>query len=78
VVHAYNSSTWETGAGGSLVQGQPMLHSKILSKKLRAELITVAHACNPSYLGDGARRSTVQDQPGQKVSEILSQRTNQV
>jgi hypothetical protein len=32
VVHIYNLSTWEAGAGGSSVQGQLGLHSKSLSQ----------------------------------------------
>jgi hypothetical protein len=32
VVHACKPSTWEAEAGGSLVQGQHGLHSKILSQ----------------------------------------------
>jgi hypothetical protein len=32
VVHAYNPSTWEAEAGGSLGQGQPGLHNKTKSQ----------------------------------------------
>jgi hypothetical protein len=33
VVHAYSSSTWEFKARGLGLQGQPELHSEILSQK---------------------------------------------
>lgn len=29
VASIYNASTWEVGAGGSIVQGNPKLHSKL-------------------------------------------------
>ena len=35
VMHAYNPGTWEAEARGSLVEGQPELHSKNLSLKKR-------------------------------------------
>jgi hypothetical protein len=35
VVYICNSSTWEVEVGGSLVQGQPQIHSKTLSERER-------------------------------------------
>jgi hypothetical protein len=35
VAHTCNPSTWELKAGDSQVKGQPWLHSKILSQKLK-------------------------------------------
>jgi hypothetical protein len=49
----------------------PALPGLIILQEALSKPSSVVHTCNPSYLGSGTKRITVQDQPRQKVSETL-------
>jgi hypothetical protein len=52
----------------------------VLAMKLEKNVLllgpsTVAHACNPSHLGDRSRNIAVQGQPGQKQETLSGKQT---